>query len=357
MESDIENENKTILITVLNWGLGHATRCIPIIKLLHYYNFTPIIASDGQALQLLQKEFPYVHCLELPSTTIRYPKNPNHFKRNLIKNLPKIALTIRDEQKLVDKWINKYEIIGIISDNRMGCYSTKVPSVYLTHQVNVLTGTTTWLSTIMHQYFIKKFTSCWVPDHNSSPNLGGVLSHLSKKNNLNLVYIGTHSRLHLLKTEIKYDLMVLLSGPEPQRELLEKHLIDELQKYHGNVIFVKGVVENLQKKEQIGQITFFNFMKTRQLEQLMQESELILCRSGYTTIMDLAKLNKKAFFIPTPGQYEQIYLAEKFNKEGLAPYSSQENFTISKLDEVKNYKGLSQSNENVDWEAVLKIFK
>ncbi|MCW2119201.1 glycosyltransferase [Flavobacterium sp. 7A] len=353
---ETEYENKTILITVLNWGLGHATRCIPIIKKLHNHNFTTIIASDGQALLLLKKEFPYILCLQLPTTAVEYPKKGKYFKLKLVQNLPKIAFSIYEENKIISKWVKKYELAGILSDNRMGCYSTKIPSVYLTHQVSVLTGNTTWISTRLHQYFIKKFSACWVPDVAIEPNLSGILSHSAPTDDLKLVYIGPVSRLHPIKTEKKYDLMILLSGPEPQRGLLEQHLIKELNTYIGKVVFVKGTIEKTQTEEHLGNITYYNFMKTRQLEQFMQESEIVLCRSGYTTIMDLVKLNKKAFFIPTPGQYEQIYLAEKFEKEGLVPYSNQENFKIDDLKRVKDYSGLSNRNDETNWTDILKIF-
>ncbi|AWG21140.1 glycosyltransferase [Flavobacterium faecale] len=354
---EIEYENRTILVTVLNWGLGHATRCIPIIKMLHYYNFTPIIASDGPALALLKKEFPYILCLQLPSNAIEYPKNGNHFKRKLLQNLPKIALTIREEHKLINQWIKKYEIIGIISDNRMGCYSTQVPSVYITHQITVLTGNTTWWSTKLHQYFIKKFTVCWVPDHQKEPNLGGKLSHTATTNELRLEYIGPVSRFHIHEAEQKYDLLILLSGPEPQREMLEIHLIEQLKNYEGKVLFVKGIIEAVQKKEEIGNVLYYNFMKARQLEQCIQESAIVLCRSGYTTIMDLERLNKKAFFIPTPGQFEQMYLAEKFETEKIAPFADQDNFKIEDLAQVSSYKGFKHSQNEVDWVDLLKIFE
>lgn len=353
---ELENESRTILVTVLNWGLGHATRCIPLIKMLHYYNFTPIIASDGPALELLKKEFPYILCLQLPANTIEYPKNGNHFKRKLLQSLPQMALNIREEKKIVDRWIAKYEVIGIISDNRMGCYSTKVPTVYITHQLNVLTGNTTWWSSKLHQYFIKKFNVCWIPDHSKEPNLAGVLSHTDLHSDIKLEYIGPISRFHIQEAEHKYDLMVLLSGPEPQRELLEMHLVAELSKYEGKVVFVKGIIEAVQKKEEVENITFYNFMKARQLEQCIQESAIILCRSGYTTIMDLERLNKKAFLIPTPGQFEQIYLAEKFETEKIAPFATQDNFKIEDLHKVASYKGFKHQHNEVDWINLLKIF-
>jgi uncharacterized protein (TIGR00661 family) len=155
---------------------------------------------------------------------------------------------------------------------------------------------------------------------------------------------------------IQYALMIILSGPEPQRGLLEAHLTKEIKRFDGKVVFVKGIIEPEQKKEQIGNVTYYNFMKTRQLEQTFNESEKVLCRSGYTTIMDLVKLNKKAFFIPTPGQYEQIYLAEKLQKEGLVPFSTQENFKIEDLSRTDQFKGLPKLDSTVNWEELFKVF-
>ena len=352
----IDNTNKTILIAPLNWGLGHATRCIPIIKALQENNYIPIIASDGGALDLLRKEFPYVKTLKLPSYKIQYAENGAFFKWKLLQNAHKLIGAVLKEKKLVNKWIEKYEIDGIISDNRLGVYSKKVPSVFITHQLNVLTGDTTWLSSKMHQLIIKKFQQCWVPDYEGTPNLTGQLGH-TDASDLNLKYIGPLSRMCKIDSPKQYDLMVLLSGPEPQRTLLEEKLKKELLSYNGVVVFIKGIVEKEPQKEQIGNITFYNFMNTRQLKQCMNESELVLCRSGYTTIMDLAKLEKKAFFIPTPGQYEQEYLAKKLDEEGLVPYANQDDFRMEDLRKVAEYKGLSGFQNTANWTELFLLFE
>lgn len=355
MLNDANQNNITILIAPLNWGLGHATRCIPIIKALQDNNYIPIIASDGIALALLRKEFPYLRFLELPSYQIEYAKNGKNFKWKLLKNSPKMIKAIRNEKKLVKTWINKYGIDGIISDNRLGVYNKNIPSVFITHQLNVMTGNTTWLTSKLHQHIIKKYSQCWVPDVETSPNLAGELSHLTKSA-FKVNYIGPLSRMHKKELPKKYDLMVVLSGPEPQRGILEKKLKIEVQRYKGNVIFVKGVVEANQTKEQIDSICYYNFMNSRQLEQAFNESEIVLCRSGYTTIMDLVKLGKKAFFIPTPGQYEQLYLAQKLKKEGLVPFAEQDSFTIENLSEVASYRGLDATNNDVNWPQLFSVF-
>jgi UDP-N-acetylglucosamine:LPS N-acetylglucosamine transferase len=151
--------------------------------------------------------------------------------------------------------------------------------------------------------------------------------------------------------------MVILSGPEPQRTFLEEKLALELLKYNGQIIFIKGKIEAQQHVEVKNHITYYNYMNTTELETAFNESDLVLCRSGYTTVMDLAQLEKKAFFIPTPGQYEQEYLAKKFKKEGLIPYCKQEKFEVEKLLEVGLYKGLKDFNTKITWKELFSIFQ
>jgi len=351
----LKTEKPKILVAPLNWGLGHATRCIPIVEALLENGFEPIIASDGVALHILQKEFPHLIFLELPSYQIEYAKNGAFFKWKLIKNSPKMMEAIYHERQLTKKWVKDYQLAGIISDNRLGIYSKKVPSVFITHQLNVLTGNTSWITSKLHQYIIKKYNECWVPDSAELPNLTGKLGHI-KNPHFKINYIGPLSRLNKMELPKKYDLMVILSGPEPQRTMLEVHLKDELKRYVGDVIFIRGVVESEQKIAQVASITFYNFMTSKQLEQTFNESEMVLCRSGYTTVMDLAKLEKKAFFIPTPGQFEQEYLAKKYKKEGIVPYTKQDKFVIENLYEIDLYKGLQHYNMNLDWKKLFLLF-
>lgn len=351
----LNTSEKNILVAPLNWGLGHTTRCIPIIKALEENGYTPILASDGNALDLLKKEFPHLLALELPSYNIEYAKKGENFKWKLLKNSPRTINAILSEKRIVKKWIKEYNLDGIISDNRLGVHNKKIPSVFITHQLTVLSGKTTWISSKLHQHFIARFDECWVPDTNGIINLSGKLGHL-KETNLNIKYIGVLSRLNKKTLPIKYKLMVILSGPEPQRSILEKRLMIELQDFDGKIVFIKGKVESQQKSEQIGNITLYNFMQSEQLEQTFNESEMVLCRSGYTTVMDLAKLQKKAFFIPTPGQFEQEYLAKKYKKEGLIPYAKQDKFKLENLLAVPLYAGLPKIESEIHWSELFQLF-
>lgn len=347
---------KQILVAPLNWGLGHATRCIPIIKALINNGFEPIIASDGVALILLQKEFPTLSSIELPSYNVTYAKNGKHFKLKLIKDSPKLLKAIKAEKKAIKAIIDEHNVCGIISDNRLGVYSKKVPSVFITHQLNVLSGSTTWLSTKMHQKFIKKFKECWVPDTDNKINLSGKLGHVDTFD-IPIKYIGPLSRFEKQDPKIVNDLMILLSGPEPQRTMLEEKLLLELKDYTGNVVFVKGIMQEKQSVEIKENMTIYNFMTSNLLESTINESELIISRSGYTTVMDLAKLNKKAFFIPTPGQFEQKYLANRLTNLGLVPSCNQEDFTLNELKTLNDYQGLKALGYKTDFKDLFHFFQ
>lgn len=347
---------KKILVAPLNWGLGHATRCIPIIKALEINNFEPILASDGGALSLLKKEFTHLKFYELPSYNIKYARQGFFFKSKLLFKSYKILKTVNEERKITLEIYEKEKISGIISDNRLGVFCRFVPSVFITHQLNVLTGNTTYFSSKIHQFYIKKFKECWVPDFADSPNLSGKLGHLKKEGAFNLKYIGAISRLEKRDLPIEYDLMILLSGPEPQRTLLEEKLLLEFKDADKRIIFVRGVVEDVQTKGIINNITLYNYLSGKELEEAINKSEVILSRSGYTTLMDIAKLKKKAFFIPTPGQTEQVYLAKRLKEKGIAPSCKQSRFKAEKLQEIDLYSGLSFNSSGLDWSSLFGLF-
>ncbi|GGG39442.1 glycosyltransferase [Bizionia arctica] len=348
--------NKRILVAPLNWGLGHATRSIPIINALIENKFTPVIASDGVALELLKKEFPDLEHIELPAYNVTYAKNRHFFKLKLLQHSPKLLKAIKAEKKEVKEIVETKNIHGIISDNRLGVYNKLVPSVFMTHQLQVLSGNTTWISTKLHLKIIKHFNECWVPDNKGFQNLSGKLGHTDTKD-IAVKFIGPLSRFTKKDCAIKNDIMVLLSGPEPQRTMLEEKLLLELKFYPGTVLFVKGVVEKEQIIEKRGNMILYNFMTSDLLETSLNESKLIISRSGYTTIMDLAKLGKQAFFIPTPGQFEQEYLAERLDKQKLVPSCKQEDFTLKALEKTSSYKGLSDFEYEINYKKLFSLFK
>lgn len=346
---------KRILVAPLNWGLGHATRCIPIINALTDCGFEPVLASDGAALELLKKEFPNLKTFELPSYSINYPKNGNSFTFHFLKKLPRILKTIKRERLFVSKLVSDKKIDGIISDNRFGVWHSKIPSIYITHQLTVLSGNLTWLSSLLHQKIIKKYNECWIPDYESEVNLSGTLGHLKEKQN-NLKYIGPLSRFKKQSVEKKIDKLVILSGPEPQRTLLEEKLLQLLKKEKATIVFIKGVIEDEQKTETIRNILLYNYMTTQQLEDAVNSAKLVISRSGYTTIMDLAKLGKKAIFVPTPGQFEQLYLAKQLDKNLVMPSVFQDELDEKSLEFDSNYTGFGNYNMQINYSKLFDLF-
>ena len=333
------------MVAPLNWGLGHATRCIPIIKELIELGYEPVVASDGPALALLKKELPDLIHIELPSYNITYSKNAKALKWKLLLNSPKINRVIREENKMTQKLVEKFQLHGIISDNRWGVRSPLInKNVFITHQLHVPSGNTTFFSSYIQQKYISKFNECWVPDSASEKNLSGKLGH-PKKLPENVKYIGNLSRLQKTDSEILYKYLVILSGPEPQRSILEDVLLKEFKNTKSEILFIRGVISE-ETFESPQNIKVKNYLFGNDLENAINSSEIIISRSGYTTLMDLSKLKKKAFFIPTPGQPEQEYLAERMKKLNAAPYCKQEKFKLDQLKKVENYKGLGDLGQH-----------
>lgn len=333
-------QQKTILVAPLHWGLGHATRCIPIIRAILKSGCHVIIASDGAALYLLQKEFPQLPSLELPSYGIEYPKKGKNIILKLLLKLPKIKRAISSEKKIIKKLVSEKIIHGIISDNRIGVRSNQIPSVFITHQLNVLSGSTTFFSSKFHRNIINKFDECWVPDLEGSMNLSGTLGHLGRSNH-HIKYIGLLSRMQKKILPIEFDVLIILSGPEPHRTYLEEKLIAQFKDKEKRILLIRGLVEHKQVKSRVANIQILNYALSDEMEQFLNKSDVVISRSGYTSIMDLAVLAKKAFFIPTPGQFEQEYLAKRLHRLGIAPSCEQSTFESNKLNGINRFKGFS----------------
>ncbi len=316
--------SKRILVAPLNWGLGHATRCMPIIDLLLEKGVEVLLATDGRSYELLKNEYPNLRLLKTPSYNITY-KSGNMIL-NIAPQLPKILRAINKEKKWLEEAITKYKIDAVISDNRYGMCSKQIPSIFLTHQVNIklnigLAGLANWNS----KRLIRQFDECWIPDFKDTPNLSGELSHPAILPNVR--YIGMLSRLKKQPMRLLYHLAVILSGPEPQRTLLEEKIKAQLSNTTKKVILVRGITEQADE-ENLGNLTIKNFLTANELSNVFASTKLVLARSGYSTIMDLVKLGKRAILIPTPGQTEQEYLAKRFHEKQQFYCQQQNNFEL-----------------------------
>lgn len=326
--------NNRILIAPLDWGLGHATRCVPIIKQLLLQNCTIFIGAEGSIAKLLKSEFPSITILPIKGYQIKYSKNRFSFLLKIIAQLPRILNIIHYEKRWVEEAIKIYNINGVISDNRMGFYSNKIPSVYITHQLLIKTGFSLFdkIAQKIHYNYINKFSDCWVPDFEKELTLAGDLSHPKKLPNVPVQYLGILSRFNNLNLALEYNLCIIISGPEPQRSVFEKIILSQMHLCKEKMVMVRGLPnEQKELNHSFENLTIFNHLDAEKLNTIIAQSEMVLSRSGYSTIMDLVALNKRAFLVPTPAQPEQEYLAIHLNNNGLFQFVQQKDLKISEL--------------------------
>lgn len=323
---------KKILVAPLNWGLGHAARCIPLIKALKKNNQV-VIASDGESLALLQMEFPTLTCLPLPAYDISYSGNSS-FIWGMMKQTPKITLAISKEMAETEDIVKQHHIDMVISDHRLGCYSDLCHSVIMAHQIQIKgkIGITGMLGSKLNKFFINRFDECWIPDY--KPRNMSLAGELSEAQGLkNYRYIGPLSRLKdKPSTTKKYEALVILSGPEPARTRTEDLLIRALAPLQKRIAIVSG---KTSKEKRIGvELDHYALSDTQQLNELINQSKVVISRSGYTTIMDMEVMRKNAVLIPTPGQTEQEYLMQHLSGRGHLQFLDEKNISTSSLAEA-----------------------
>jgi uncharacterized protein (TIGR00661 family) len=324
--------NPLVLVAPMDWGLGHATRCIPIIRALLAENCRVMLAASGQGKLLLQGEFPQLTCINAKGYNIKYGQSGNAVLISMLAQLPKIITTVYREHRWLKKIIKEYAVDVVISDNRMGMFNKDVYSVYITHQLQIQTGNdfTNRLARKAHYWFINKFNECWVPDTGGDHNLAGALSHPSYLPRVELKYIGPLSRFKTIVAEKIYDVAIILSGPEPQRTIFEQLVLAGIGDFAGRILLVRGCSGSVAlNPEGCANLEVHDFMGAADLNRAIMQSGLIISRCGYSSVMDLVKLQKKAVLVPTPGQTEQEYLAGYLLAKKFFCCIRQKNFSFS----------------------------
>jgi len=323
------NKQKKILVAPLNWGLGHATRCVPIIRELQKQKATVVIGGDGMALAYLKAEFPELESIPIPDLKVHYPKSGG-FLLYFALRIPRLFAHVRKENLLLRKLVRHFDIDGIISDNRYGLYHPQKPSVLITHQIFIETPTFKKTVHSIVKKLISKFSACWVPDNENFENLSGRLSHsdypISK-----IKFIGPLSRFSSQKKKIETQrkALVVLSGPEPFRTQLELLLIEKLTALNWKSLIVRGVINEGNKRVTLSnQLEKIDYLSADDLLKEIEQSEFVIARSGYSSIMDLVALHQKAVLIPTPRQTEQEYLAQHLINHPLFVFSDQESLNL-----------------------------
>lgn len=313
-----------ILVAPLDWGLGHATRCIPLVRGLLAAGARVTLAAEGAQAALLSAEFPQLPMLHLPGYGIRFSR---HFNlATILAQTPRLQRCIATEHQWLQAQQEQHHFDAIISDNRYGLWTRSCPSILLTHQLQpAMPHGLGWAqATARRQFFkrIERFDACWVPDvADDTHNLSGQLGHPAEMPAMPVHYIGPLSRLELppkppLK---KYELMMLLSGPEPQRTLLERKLLAQAAATEGTHLLVRGLPATPQAQVAVPiNVVAVPHLAPAMLTQMMLASNYVLSRGGYSTLMDMTKLGCRGILVPTPGQTEQHYLARRWQAQGQA---------------------------------------
>lgn len=315
-------ESKKIFICPLDWGLGHATRCIPLIDCLIELGQEVIIGAYGRSKTLLRLEYPNLQFIDFEGLKVAYSTKGNMVLA-MAKQLPKFLAGIKQEHHDLNLLIEKYHFDGVISDNRFGCYNSKIPTVFISHQIALKTPIALLSKQInkLNKKHIERYQELWIPD-NQKNSLAGELSY-SNDISIPVKHLGNLSRftadintLKPPKEELStaFQQIFLISGPEPSRTQFEEAIIKQAHNITGRSLIVSGKPEAYGSDGSNENISYSNHLSANDLNYvLLNGKPVVISRSGYSTIMDIAVTENKAILIPTPGQTEQEYLANKFH--------------------------------------------
>lgn len=358
--------NKKVLVGVLDWGLGHATRTIPVVQELLKQGCQVELAANGPQQEILREAFPNLVFHEPPAYHIRYADTGKKLVWGLLMEVPRIVKVIKHEQQWITELANRISFDLIISDNRYGFYHPAIPSVIISHQLSPKTGLgklADYFARIIHFTFLSRFNACWVPDTPQIPGLSGDLSHPDKLPK-NIAYIGVLSRFDPpapnqdRHSHASPYLLLVMSGPEPARTDFEQLLRSQIHHSPLPCKVVRGLPGRPDEQElsapQTSLTALLNHADSQTLQSLISRADLVICRSGYSSIMDLVRLHARAVLVPTPGQTEQEYLARHLDKNGIYPHMEQSTFDLHKAWEKSQnfpYRHL-QTDQNLLSKAV-----
>ncbi|MFM7216732.1 MAG: hypothetical protein ACKO1U_01790 [Bacteroidota bacterium] len=311
-----------VLIAPLDWGLGHAARCVPLIRRELKAGNEVVVAGSGNVAAFLKSTFPDLESLHLEGYGIRYYRGLPAWVSILLQT-GSILHSIKREQHWLNELLRNRSFDKIISDNRYGLWSKQVKSVLVTHQLflqlpSIAKPFSNIVDKLLHR-FHHNFDECWIPDTEGADSLSGNLSH-GKKIPDNTRFIGWLSRFEELgktasdSTSIPFDTVVILSGPEPRRTVLENRLFKRLSASADRTLFIQGLPQSLTRHEK-GHIVFWPTASDDEIRVALTNAKRIFCRPGYSTLMDLMTLKVEATLIATPGQTEQEHLAELMRKK------------------------------------------
>lgn len=316
-----------ILVAPLDWGLGHAARCVPVVRALLEADAVPVLGADKAPLALLREEFPALEHVRLPGLEVRYSAGPTQ-AWTLAKQLPGLMRQPGLEQRAFLRLLPGLRLQAIISDQRFGIRAAGLPSVLITHQVFPFTPFAQSAARRINRWHLQRFHRCWIPDHAAAPGLAGELSHGPQLPG-NARYIDPLSRFTgsmPAQGKSAWRTVVVASGPEPQRGLLVRSAVEQLRAIEGQHIVLAGQPGSAPVDE--GNVRVVGHLPAEVLKEALLQAELVVSRTGYTTLMDLEAIGRGALLVPTPGQPEQEYLGRLHGDRGVHMVQAQQGLDI-----------------------------
>jgi hypothetical protein len=318
------NKKNNILICPLEWGLGHAGRMVPLAKKLQEYDNRIFIGAGREHQLLFRNELSDITYIDFQGFKPDYSRFLPQYVALLLKT-PVLVFHIISEHSRLKKIIKENKIDIVISDNRFGLWNRKIKTVYVTHQLRIpfpgKLKVFEWIGIWIHRFFIKKYSLCFIPDLPGEQNISGRLAHdVDLPENVRFIGILSRFTYHVpspgeKKIHFPHNTLIL-SGPEPQRGILRKKLIEILKDKEPPTVILEGKPDTFPGKKHTGNIISYNHLSSGEMEEMIKGSNCVLARSGYTVVMELISLNRSALLIPTPGQTEQEYLAEYMSSKG-----------------------------------------
>lgn len=299
-------KNLKIVLSPLSWGMGHVSRCIPLIHRLQNQGNEIYIACDQKQQEIFSIYFPEVKFLHLDAYPFVFNGN-GKFKSDIFKQSKALFQYIKKEHDQVEKWVKEYAFDLIISDHRYGFYSNSKPSIFITHQVQLPLKWYEFLAQKIHNRFLRRFSMLWILDVSS----GKFSGKLSKNNsNFKAEYLGIVSRFEIPPAVVKTcDHLFIVSGPEPYAQLFTEEIESKLNQYAGQKVIVCSPAYAAKKGQKPG-VTYIPSTDWKTIDAYFMGAKQIVSRAGYSTLMDAFFLKKRGTFSPTPGQAEQAYLAK-----------------------------------------------
>ena len=337
--------NLKILFAVASWGLGHATRDLPLINRLLDCGHDVTVVSSERALNLLKLELGR-RCtfLEWPDIPLTLSKTAPLFYAKFTISLPLAFRAIVAERRALEALLDDRPVDRIISDSRFGIRSRRVASFQLSHGLRFIAPGRTRAAELLMEYVYHRCfgrTSSFAVPDSELDGLSGDLSHdlrFVKRDRIS--YIGILSGVRCRPAEPDIDCYVSISGREPQRKILEDIVLQQVYDVPGRVIVSLGKPEEAGRIWRHGRSEIHSFVNRVEQEELMNRARMIVSRSGYTTMMELAELGKNALLIPTPGQTEQEYLADYHLQKGTYYSTTQDRLDLPRdLARAAKYPG------------------